>query len=280
MHKKIAPISYVVTCKYKHNNVGLKILHHKTFSDDDFAVSRKNAFDYVEAAIEFLKNKDLSQNKKTWQNPSGINIHNKEEFDQGIKIYLRINQNTNESEKYLIASYCTLDDKMREKILFGREKEELYWKVYQKEMPPIDEFYTYFVHFEEQFQYLNSLKNESMESIEFVPYDIEYQIETIFECISAFANSSGGKIIFAQDKDFTKELDQKQFQSMSDKLCNIILQEFLNITDYYTFYDRDIRDRKFLEIEVHPTPSPCLFKNEYFSRNAFGNVLDLDKSYL
>lgn len=287
MTTKFPLISYSVTCKYKYNSAGLKTLHEQVFTDEDFSVARQKAFEYVEAAQEFLHDDDVFVNAKVWKNPSGVFIRNKENFDEGIHLYMRINEDVNRYDvketkdtKYLIASFCMLDGNLRDRIKLGRKKEFQFWNIVKQEMKFVDEFYRYFLHFEEQNDYLENLKKLPAEKIQYIPYDLENSIEAIYESISAFANTSGGTIIFGQDEKFQQYFSESKFSLLSENVCDKILEEYPEMEDYLILFNRSIRDRKFLTIEVVPTPFPCLYKKEYFTRSLHGNVLDLDKSYL
>lgn len=126
-------IFYVVSAKYNTNQVGLKSIHKKIFTEDTFSESRKQAFEYYESFIEMLAdsgeitfenyNLNLPTKRKNIKsliancNTETVKYKDSENFDCGIQIHLRINKNLSLSEnnvitegkKYLIQEFNCLD---------------------------------------------------------------------------------------------------------------------------------------------------------------------------
>ena len=89
METKKPLLSYVVKTQYVTNKAGLKTLYQKVFTDQNILNARKNAFEYYEAAIGYLQ----SENEiETAENSGKIIYKNPENYDQGIGIYMRINE--------------------------------------------------------------------------------------------------------------------------------------------------------------------------------------------
>lgn len=119
MNPKMPFISYVVSAKYNTNQVGLKSIHKKNFTEDNFSESRKQAFEYYESCIEILvdsgeitfENRNLNlpikrENIKSlisYCNTETVKYKDSENFDCGIQIHLRINKNLSLSENNVIA---------------------------------------------------------------------------------------------------------------------------------------------------------------------------------
>ncbi len=278
-------ITYVVKCKFKTNSVGLQTLHHQYFTNENFSEARKTAFEYVEAAKEFIHKNELILNRKSYQNPSGVYIKNRDVFDSGIQIFIRINEDFNQSgvsdkkdTMYLIAAFHSLNDDFRQKIKAGRLVEKSYYKILNQKTFEEDQFMIDYQKFEQEKSEIEKLKSQSFENMDFIPYSIDQTIENLFESISAFANSGGGKIIFGQDEKFGTYHSDSKMDSFCEEIWNRTIAEFLELEDYLIIFKRNYVDCKFLEIEVIPTPFDCLFKGEYYVRTIHGNVMDLEKS--
>lgn len=285
MKTKMPTITYFVKCKFKTNSAGLQTLHHQYFTNERFSEARNMAFEYVEAAKEFMHKNEVMLNRKRYQNPSGVYIKNREVFDSGIQIYIRINEDFNQSglsdkkdKMYLIAAFHSLNDDFRQKIKAGRVAEKSYYKILKQNSFEEDQFMIDYQKFEQEKSEIEKLKSQSFKSIDFIPYSIHQTKENLFESISAFANSGGGKIIFGQDINFKTYHSASKMESFCEEIWNRTLAEFPEIEDYLIISKRNYIDCKFLEIEVIPTPFDCLFKGDYYVRTIHGNVMDLEKS--
>ncbi|MEG2162282.1 MAG: ATP-binding protein [Chryseobacterium sp.] len=285
MKTKIPTITYVVKCKFKTNSAGLQTLHHQYFTNENFSEARKTAFEYVEAAKEFMHKNEVMLNRKRYQNPSGVYVKNREVFDSGIQIFIRINEAFNQfgiSDKkdtmYLIAAFHTLNDDFRQRIKAGRLAEKTYYKILNQNTFEEDQFIIDYQKFDQEKNEIEKLKSQSFKDIDYIPYSIDQTIENLFESVCAFANSGGGRIIFGQDENFKTYHSDSKMDSFCEEIWNRTIAEFPKIEDYVIIYKRNYIDCKFLEIEVIPTPLDCLFKGEYFVRTIHGNVMDLEKS--
>ncbi|MFN3021841.1 ATP-binding protein [Chryseobacterium sp. TY3] len=285
MNTKMPIITYVVTCKYKTNSASLTTLHQQNFSDEHFASARKRAFEYVEAAKEFLHKNEIMVKKKRYQNPSGVYVKSKEAFDSGIQIFMRINENFNQSgvsdkkdKMYLIAAFHTINDDFRQKIKAGRFAEKTYYRILNQNTFEEDQFIMDYQKFELQKNEIEKLKSQSFKEIDFIPYNFDRTIENLFESICAFANSGGGKIIFGQDEKFVTYYSDSKMNFLCEEIWNRTITEFPKLEEYLIIFKRNYIDCKFLEIEIVPTPFDCLFRGEYFVRTIHGNVMDLEKS--
>lgn len=285
MKTKMPVISYIVTCKYKTNSAGLTTLHQQNFSDENFSTARKKAFEYVEAAKEFMHKNEIFLNRKRYQNPSGVYIKNKKAFDSGIQIFMRINENFNQSSvsdkkatMYLIAAFHTINDDYRQKIKAGRSAEKSYYKILKQNSVEEDQFIIDYQKFEKEKNEIEKLKSKSFIDIDFITYSLDQTIENLFESICAFANSGGGRIIFGQDEKFETYHSDSKINLLCEEIWNRTITEFPEMEEYLIIFKRNYIDCKFLEIEVIPTPFDCLFRREYFVRTIHGNVMDLQKS--
>lgn len=285
MNTKMPIITYVVTCKYKTNSAGLQTLHHQYFTNDNFSKARKTAFEYVEAAKEFMHKNEVILNKKRYQNPSGVYVKKRDAFDSGIQIFMRINEDFNQSgvsdkkdTMYLIAAFHTLNDDFRQKIKAGRLVEKTYYKILNQNTFEEDQFIIDYQKFELEKNEIEKLKSQSFKEIDFIPYSIDRTIENLFESISAFANSGGGKIIFGQDENFKTYHSDSKMNFLCKEIWERAITEFPKLEEYLIIFKRNYIDCKFLEIEIVATPFDCLFKGEYYVRTIHGNVMDLEKS--
>lgn len=285
MNTKMPIITYVVTCKYKTNSAGFTTLHRQYFTDENYSLARKTAFQYVEAAKEFMHKTEIMLNKKRYQNPSGVYIKNVKSFDSGIQVFIRINEDFNQSgvadkkeKTYLIAAFHTLNNDFRQKIKAGRLAEKTYYRMLNQNDFEEDEFIIDYLRFDQEKNEIKKLKSQSFKDLDFIPFTIDQTIENLFESICAFANSGGGRIIFGQDERFETNHSENKISSLCEEIWKRTIAEFPEMEDYLLIYKRNYIDCKFLEIEIIPTPFYCLFKGEYYVRTVHGNVMDLEKS--
>lgn len=182
--------------------------------------------------------------------------------------------------KYLIAAYHPLNDDLRQKIKEGRIVEKSYYRILQQNDFAPDDFILDYYNFEQEKIEIDKLLSKPFTEIDFVPFSFDKEIKDIFESISAFSNSGGGTIIFGQETDFKKHFSEQKINFLCDEIWKKMMTEFPEMKDYLIIYSRDYLDRKFLEIEIIPTPFECRYRGEYFIRTIHGNVLDLEKSFL
>lgn len=279
-------ISYVVKTQYVTNNAGLKTLYQKVFTDENIVNARKNAVEYYNAAIYILEHegeivKDDNSGKIMYRNP--------ENYDQGIGIYLRINEEVNKfgiadkaDTKYLIKAHYNLLGRDRKRLESGENTERRYFKLLklQFEHDPKITIATTGKRLE-QLAEITNLRNQPTSKIEFIDYENQTaSVERLLESACAFLNTTGGKIIFGQNQymEFKNSLFQKEDNGFI--IEKLLTSTFEKEKHQFTFNKRNLLGCQFLEITINKSVTDCFYNGHYYYRNLLGNVLDMDKNCL
>lgn len=286
MKTELPLITYVVKAKYITNNAGLKILHEQKFTNEEINIAREKALEYYDAAINVLTEMDeISTDQKTGK----IMYKNPEQFDKGIGLYMRINYDVKKSgiadktdTRYLICAHYDLQAAEKRSLNFGNKIENQYAKLLKINLKEIDNSD---LEFRAQQFYLNSiipqLKRKTIEEIEFIKFDNpETDIDFLMQSACAFLNTNGGTIIIGQDENMNNNNALKNIS-----VLNVVLKRLLEITFDGHKVGLKIEQKNpecinFLEITITKSETETLYQNEYYERNRFGNMMDLDKSYL
>lgn len=279
-------ISYVVKTQYVTNNAGLKTLYQKVFTDENIVNARKNAFEYYNAAVHILEQegeivKDDYSGKIIYRNP--------ENYDQGIGIYLRINEDVNKfgiadkgDTKYLIKAHYHLLGRDRKRLESGENTERKYFKLLklQFEHDPKITIATTGKRLEHLAEITN-LRNQPTSKIEFIDYENQTEsVERLLESACAFLNTTGGKIIFGQNQymEFKNSLFQKEDNGFI--IEKLLTSTFEKEKHQFSFNKRNLLGCQFLEIIINKSEPDCFYNGHYYYRNLLGNVLDMDKNCL
>jgi hypothetical protein len=284
MNKQYPLISYVVTTQYVENTVGLKTLHQKVFTDSDIPEARKKAFEYYDAALEVLH----AENEILTTENGKIIYRNPEKFNKGLSLQMRINVDfkcfgiTDEKDKhYIIDSHFDLSKTDQRKQQIGRNTEKKYYNLLKINFKR-NEKYNIEIPFNSEFgkKLLESLQNQPVEEIEFIEYNLENNVDIILETICAFLNTGKGTIIFGQDEQFSiTEGNEKLFETFN--LLNTHLKtNFEGHLNLIKLAKHNYFGKKFIKFDIIKSETAVLYKKEYYFRNRFGNVLDLDRSFL
>lgn len=284
MNKKNPLISYVVTTQFVENNVGLKTLHQKIFTDFDIPEARKKAFEYYDAAIEILHDeREILTTEKC-----KIIYRNTEKFDRGLSIQMRINEDfkcfgiADEKDKhYLLDAHFDLSKTDQRKQQIGRSTEKKYYHLLKINFKR-NEKYNIEIPFTSAFgkKLLESLQNRPIEDIEFVEYSLENNVDIILETVCAFLNSGKGTIIFGQDENFSIEKGNEKLFETYSALRIHLEKNFEEYSDLIKLSKHNYFGKKFIKFEISKSETDVLYKKEFYFRNRFGNVLDLDRSFL
>lgn len=286
MQTKKPLISYVVKTQYVTNNAGLKTLYIKVFTDENIVDARKKAFEYYKAAIHVLENegeitKDVNSEKITYKNP--------ENYDQGIGIYLRINEDVNKfgiadkaDTKYMIEAHYNLSNREARSMKVGKETERKYFELLklnfeqdQKNKIPFSAIRLGLL------AKLNRIKSTSFEKIDFVDYrDREESVEQLLESACAFLNTNGGTIIFGQNPSMDDDKDLHNIFGNAFIIEKLLTTSFPNEKQHFTFNKRNLLGCQFLEITINKSEIDCFYDGHFYYRCAVGNVLDMDKNCL
>lgn len=277
-------ISYVVTTEFVENNVGLKTLHQKIFTDFDIPEARKKAFEYYDAVIEILHDeREILTTEK-----GKIIYRNPEKFDQGLSIQMRINEDfkcsgmaDEKNKHYLLDAHFDLSKTDERKQQIGRSTEKKYYNLLKINFKR-NEKYNIEIPFNSAIgkKLLESLQNRPAEEIEFVEYSLENSVVVILETVCAFLNSGKGTIIFGQDENFSiEEGNEKLFETYSALRIHLEknFEKHLNLIKHSK---HNYFGKKFIKFEISKSETDVLYKKEFYLRNRFGNVLDLDRSFL
>lgn len=284
MNKQYPLISYVVTTQYVENTVGLKTLHQKVFTDSDIPEARKKAFEYYDAALEVLH----AENEILTTENGKIIYRNPEKFNKGLSLQMRINVDfkcfgiTDEKDKhYIIDSHFDLSKTDQRKQQIGRNTEKKYYNLLKINFKRIEKY-----NIETPFNsaigeiLIRSLQNQPIEEIEFIEYNLENNVDIILETICAFLNTGKGTIIFGQDEHFSIEEGNEKLFNMMKTLQEHVNKHFGNFSDFIKLAKHNYFGKKFIKFDIIKSETAVLYKKEYYFRNRFGNVLDLDRSYL
>lgn len=284
MNKQNPLISYVVTTQFVENSVGLKTLHQKVFTDFDIPEARKKAFEYYDAAVEILHDeKEILTTEK-----GKIIYRNPEKFDRGLSLQMRINQDfksfgivDQKDTLYLIDTHFDLSKTDQRKQQIGRSTEEKHYSLLKIKFLG-NEKYNVETPFNSAIgrKVIESLQNKSVEEIEFVEYSLENNIEVILETVCAFLNTGKATIIFGQDEQFSiTEGNEKLFETFN-LLNNHLKTNFEEHLDFINLSKHNYFGKKFIKFDIAKSETDVLYKKEFYFRNRFGNVMDLEKSFL
>lgn len=284
MNTKKPLISYVVTTQFVENSVGLKTLHQKIFTDLDIPEAREKAFEYYDAAIEMLHDeREILTTEK-----GKIIYRNPEKFNRGLSLEMRINEDFNcfgisdeKDKNYLLSAHFDLSKTDQRKQQIGRSIEKKYYNLLKLNFKR-NEKYNIEIPFNSAFgkKLIESLQNRTIEEIEFVEYSLENNIDVILETVCAFLNTGKGTIIFGQDENFSiQEGNEKLFETFTILKSHLTVN-FEEHLDLIKLSKHNYFGKKFIKFEIPKSETAVLYKKEFYFRNRFGNVLDLDRSYL
>ncbi|KQS92551.1 ATP-binding protein [Chryseobacterium sp. Leaf394] len=284
MHAQNPLISYVVTTQFVENSVGLKILHQKIFTDLDIPEARNKAFEYYDAAIEILHGESeiitTENGKIIYQNP--------EKFNRGLSIQMRINEDfkcfgiaDKKDKHYLLDAHFDLSKTDQRKQQIGRSTEKKYYHLLKINFKR-NEKYNIEIPFNTAIgkKLLESLQNRNVEEIEFLKYNLKNSVDIILETVCAFLNSGKGTIIFGQDENFSIEDGNEKLFETCSALKNHLEKNFEKHLDLIKLSKHNYFGKKFVKFEISKSETAVLYKKEFYFRNRFGNVLDLDRSFL
>lgn len=286
METKKPLLSYVVKTQYVTNKVGLKILYQKVFTDENILTARKNAFEYYTAAIEVLE----SEGEITKDPKAEIIIYkNPENYEQGIGIYMRINEDVSKfgiadkiNTKYLIEAHYKLSNHQERSMKIGKETEEKYFKLLKIKLElQLEEQIVFKAKRLQLMAELNRIKETSLEKIDFVDDINETQnLEQLLESTCAFLNTEGGIIILGQSQTMDVNKDFLRNHGTAFIIEAFLPLSFPNEENHFTFKKRNLLGRQFLEITITKSNRDCFYNGQFYYRCAFGNILDFDRSFL
>lgn len=278
-------ISYVVKTQFATNNAGLKTLYLKVFNEQNIVDARKKAFEYYNAAIEVLESEgEITKDP----NPELVIYKNPENYDQGIGIYMRINEDVNKfgivdktDKKYLIEAHYKLSNREARSLKIGKETEQKYFDLLKMkfEQDPTDK-----APFKgkrlELIAELNRIKSTSYEKIDFVDYqNREESVEQLLESTCAFLNSSGGTIIFGQNPEMDDDKDVHHISGNAYIIEKLLTTFFPSQNQYFIFNKRNLLGCQFLEITIAKSETDCFYNGQFYYRCAIGNILDMDRRF-
>lgn len=285
METKLPLISYVVKTQFVTNNAGLKTLYQKTFTDENILIARKKAMEYYKAAIEVLESlgeisKDEICGKIVYKNP--------DLFDKGIGVFMRLNQDyfkngiaDKANSMFPIDAHFSMNSREKSSLDFGKKTEQKYFdllKLKREENAPI------FVNSAMRLlkvAELQKLKKKTIEEAEFIPFQKkENDVELLLESVCAFMNTNGGTIIFGQDNEMKNVKPQNNIVDFQLIISRLLESVFSKNKENFSIEHKNLNGVEFLEIKITKSETECFYKNEYYFRNRFGNVMDLNRSWL
>ena len=286
METKKPLLSYVVKTQYITNNVGLKTLYQKVFTDVNIIEARKKAFEYYNAAIQVLEGED----EITKDPHNGRIIYkNSENYDQGIGIYMLINEEVNKfgiadkaDTKYMIAGYFTLSMRDRNRLDIAKNTEKKYFKLLklQFEHDPKITIATKGKRLE-QLAEIKNLRNQPSSKIDFIDYyNQQESVDQLLESACAFLNTEGGKIIFGQNQNMEFKNCPHHIDDNVLIIEKLVMSTFKKENQNFIFTKRNLLGCQFLEIAIKKSETDCFYNGHFYYRNLMGNVLDMDKNCL
>lgn len=285
METKKPLLSYVVKTQYVINKAGLKTLYQKVFTDENILTARKNAFEYYEAAIGYLK----SENEiETAENPGKIIYKNPENYDQGIGIYMRINEDNKKfgiADKtdtlYIIGGHFDLSTRDKNRLKVGENTEEKYFKLLKiKSNANQKENLAGTAKRLQSMAELSRIKGTSLEKIDFIGNVSEKEsLEQLLESSCAFLNTDGGTLIVGQNREMDDDKDIYKINGTAFIIEQLLPLSFPNEEDHFTFKKRNLLGRQFLEIIIIKSVRECFYNGYFYYRGRSGNVFDFDKSF-
>lgn len=286
METKKPLLSYVVKTQYITNNVGLKTLYQKVFTDVNIIEARKKAFEYYNAAIQVLEGED----EITKDSHNGRIIYkNSENYDQGIAIYLRINEDVNKfgiadkaDTTYMIAGYFTLSIRDRNRLDIAKNTEKKYFKLLklQFDHDPKITIVTKGKRLEHLAE-IKNLRNQPSSTIDFIDYHNQQEsVEHLLESACAFLNTDGGKIIFGQNQNMEFKNCPHHIDDNVLIIEKLVMSTFKKENQNFIFTKRNLLGCQFLEIAIKKSETDCFYNGHFYYRNLMGNVLDMDKNCL
>ena len=286
METKKPLLSYVVKMQYVTNKAGLKTLYQKVFTDENISNARKNAFEYYEVAIGYLQ----SENEiETAENSGKIIYKNPENYDQGIGIYMRINEDVKKfgivdqaETLYIIGGHFDLSTRDKNRLKLGKNTEEKYFKLLKiKSDANQKENLAGTAKRLRSMAELNRIKGTSLEKIDFIANVSEKEsLEQLLESSCAFLNTDGGTLIVGQNREMDNDKDIYKIHGTAFIIEQLLPLSFPNEEDRFTFKKRNLRGRQFLEITITKSDRNCFYNGQFYYRCATGNVLDFDRSFL
>lgn len=284
METKKPLLSYVVKTQYVTNKAGLKTLYQKVFTDENILTARKNAFEYYEAAIGYLKSEnEIEGNDKS----DKITYKNPDMYDRGIAIYMRINEDVKKfgivdqaETLYIIGGHFNLSTRDKNRLKVGKNTEEKYFNLLKiKSDANQKENLAGTAKRLQSMAELNRIKGTSLEKIDFIGNVSEKEsLEQLLESSCAFLNTEGGIIIFGQNRTMDDKEDQHLVQGMAFIIELLLPLAYPFEQDHFTFKKRNLLGRHFLEITISRSGRDCFYNEHFYYRCATGNVLDLDKN--
>lgn len=286
METKKPLLSYAVKTQYVTNKVGLKTLYQKVFTDENILNARKNAFEYYEAAIGYLKSEnEIDGNDKS----DKITYKNPDMYDRGIAIYMRINEDVNKfgivdqaETLYIIGGHFDLSTRDKNRLKLGKNTEEKYFKFLKIKFEANQkENLAGTAKRLQSMAELNRIKVTSLEKIDFIGNVSEKEsLEQLLESSCAFLNTEGGIIILGQSQAMDDEKDLNLIHGTAFIIELLLPLSFPNGEDNFTFEKRNLLGRQFLEITITKSDRDYFFNGQFYYRCTFGNILDFDRSFL
>lgn len=251
MNAELPPISYLVTAKYNVNSVGLKSLFRKAYSNDVFLDARNKAFDFYSATIEMLMdNKEISFNlknqntyfsKKSFHqiiekcNNVMVDYKIPNDFNRGIQIYLRINediklknQTLKKDDLFLIESFNFLSPNEIQEIVKNQKLElEIYHRFKQDKSRIIRQFiFNKNGYFDEHFSLFTHHQFEGSGPHNIFKKEIEKEIKksSIKEYQSLLKSENPLRIEFCKPKDLMFLAETVSAFLSSDEVCYISMK--------------------------------------------------------
>ena len=284
MQTKLPLISYVVKTQFVTNNAGLKTLHQQVFTDENIVLARKKAMDYFVAAIEVLES--LGEISKE-ENSGKIIYKNPELFEKGIGVFMRLNHDYSKNgiadkanSLFLIDAHFSLNTREKRTLEFGKKTEQKYFdllKLKREKSTPI------FVNSAMRLSIitaLQKLKNKTAEEAEFIEFtDKKNDLELLLETACAFLNTNGGTIVFGQDCEMKNIHSKNNLEDLKLIISRLLESVFPQNKANFSIENKNLNGIEFLEIIITKSEADCFYHNEFYFRNRFGNVMDLNRSW-
>ena len=285
MQTKLPLISYVVKTQFVTNNAGLKTLHQQVFTDENIVLARKKAMDYFVAAIEVLESlgeisKEEKKKKIIYKNP--------ELFEKGIGVFMRLNhdylKNGNADKAnslFLINAHFSLNAKEKRSLDFGKKTEQKYFDLLKLKREKTTPIFVNSAMRLSKITALQKLKNKTAEEAEFIEFtDKKNDLELLLETACAFLNTNGGTIVFGQACEMKNSNSKNNFSDFELIVSRLLESVFPQNKANFSIENKNLNGIEFLEIIITKSEADCFYHNEFYFRNRFGNVMDLNRSWL
>lgn len=283
--KKLPLISYVVKTQFVTNSAGLKTLHQQVFTDENILLARKKAIEYYDAAIEVLESlgeisKDENSGKIIYKNP--------ELFEKGIGVFMRLNHDyfkngiaDNADSLFLIDAHFSMNSKEKRSLDFGKKTEQKYFDLFKLKLEKKKPIFVNSARRLSKISELQKLKNKTTEEAEYISFeDKENDLELLLESVCAFLNTKGGTVIFGQDNGFEIINHKNNLEDWKLIISRLLESVFPQNKANFSVEKRNMNGVKFLEIIMTKSETECFYHDEFYFRNRFGNVMDLNRSFL